>query len=76
MTNTRLEDDHELDEDAPFLQDQEVLPHLTPTRTPLPIAQLSILLTAWFAESIIAQSISPYLNQVQFATSYSPAYRC
>ncbi|KAN0136088.1 major facilitator superfamily [Lactarius tabidus] len=64
MTRTRLEDDHELDEDAPFLQDQEVLPHVTPTRTPLPIAQLSILLTAWFAESIISQSISPYLNQL------------
>ena len=69
MTRTRLEDDHELDEDVPFLaQDQEVLPRLTPTRTPLPISQLAILLTAWFAESIISQSISPYLNQVQYAT--------
>ncbi|KAF8267245.1 MFS general substrate transporter [Lactarius quietus] len=64
MTLTRFEDDHELDEDAPFLPDQEVLPHLKPTRTPLPITQLSILLTVWFAESIISQSISPYLNQL------------
>lgn len=67
MTRMRLEDDN--DEVAPFLQDQEVLPQLIPTRTPLPISQLSILLTAWFAESIISQSISPYLNQVQYATS-------
>ena len=76
MTRMRLEDDNELDEVAPFLQDQEVLPQLTPTRTPLPIPQLSILLTAWFAESIISQSISPYLNQVQYATSLGLPINC
>ena len=75
MPRTRfgLEDDHEeheLDEVAPFLPDseQEAIPHSKPKRTPLPIAQILILLTAWFAESIISQSISPYLNQVQYAT--------
>jgi len=68
MPLTRFEDDHddhELDEVAPFLADQEeALPHSKPIRTPLPIAQISILLTAWFAESIISHSISPYLNQL------------
>jgi hypothetical protein len=61
MTLTRFEDNPEPDEETPFLSNQKALP---PTRTPLPTAQISILLTAWLAESITAQSISPYLNQV------------
>ena len=50
-------------EETPFLQNQDVS---HPARTPLPIAQISILLTAWFAESITMHSISPYLNQVKY----------
>ena len=73
MPLTRFEDDHEeheLDEAVPFLPDsdqEESLPRSKLKRTPLPIAQISILLTAWFAESIISQSINPYINQVQYA---------
>jgi hypothetical protein len=69
MSLPRFEDNLELDEETPFLpnQDSEVLPELNPTRTPLPTAQISILLTAWLAESITSQSIGPYLNQVLYA---------
>ncbi|KAH9027872.1 hypothetical protein EDB85DRAFT_2148230 [Lactarius pseudohatsudake] len=59
-----FEDIHEIDEETPFLPNQEALPDSNTTRTPLPIAQISILLTAWLAESITTQSISPYLNQL------------
>ena len=52
----------EADEETPFLPNQDV----SPTRTPLPTAQISILLTAWFAESITMHSISPYINQVKY----------
>ena len=76
MTLTRLEDNQGVDEEAPLLPDRK---HLSdpnhPTQTPLPIAQISILLTAWLAESIICQSISPYLNQV-LQYNLGPAYRC
>jgi MFS family permease len=64
MSLTRFEDNHEVDEETPFLPNQEVLPDSNSTRTPLPIAQVSILLTAWLAESITSHSISPYLNQL------------
>ena len=74
MPLTRLEDDHELDEDAPFLPDQEVQPRSNLSPTPLPLAQICILLTVWFSESVISQSISPYLNQVLHALG--PANRC
>jgi hypothetical protein len=53
------------DEETPLLSSQEdLLPG--PARTPLPIAQISILLTAWFAECVTAQSILPYINQVLY----------
>ncbi|KAF8262594.1 major facilitator superfamily domain-containing protein [Lactarius quietus] len=65
MSFRRFEDNYELDEDTPLLPNlEEVLPHLNPTRTPLPATQISILLTALFAEAITPQSISPYLNQL------------
>jgi len=54
-------DDREVDEETPFLPRREDLP---PARTPLPIAQISILLTAWLAECVTAQSILPYINQL------------
>ena len=73
MSLTRFEDNHEIDEETPLLPNQEVLPDFNPTQTPLPMAQISILLTAWLAESILSQSISPYLNQVQYALS--PTYQ-
>lgn len=61
MSPTRSEDNREVDEESPLLPDQKVP---NPTQTPLPIVQISVLLTAWLAESIICQSISPYLNQL------------
>ncbi|KAH9059727.1 hypothetical protein EDB87DRAFT_1684367 [Lactarius vividus] len=64
MSPTSFEDNHEVDEETALLPNQEVLPDLNPTRTPLPMAQISILLTAWLAESITSHSISPYLNQL------------
>ncbi|KAH8985287.1 MFS general substrate transporter [Lactarius akahatsu] len=64
MSLTRFEDNHEIDEETPFLPNQGVPPDLKRTRTPLPTAQISILLTAWLAESILNNSISPYLNQL------------
>ncbi|KAH9016225.1 MFS general substrate transporter [Lactarius pseudohatsudake] len=64
MSLTRFEDNHEIDEETPFLPNQGVPPDLKRTRTPLPTAQISILLTAWLAESILSNSISPYLNQL------------
>ena len=71
LPRSGFEDIREIDEETPFLSNQEVL---SPARTPLPAVQIFILLTAWFAESIASQSISPYLNQVPYALS--PAYRC
>ena len=57
-------DDHEADdEETPLLPSREDLP---PARTPLPIAQISILLTAWLAEGVTSQSIIPYINQVLY----------
>ncbi|KAI9443963.1 MFS general substrate transporter [Lactarius indigo] len=64
MSLTRLEDDHELDEEAPFLPDQEVRADLNSTPTPVPRVQICVLLTAWLAESVLTNSISPYLNQL------------
>ncbi|KAH9005448.1 MFS general substrate transporter [Lactarius hatsudake] len=64
MSLTRFEDDHEIDEETPFLPNQEGPPDLKLTQTPLPTVQISILLTAWLAESILSHSISPYLNQL------------
>ena len=72
MSLPRFEDNLEvleLDEETPFLPNQEVLPDSNLTRTPLPTAQISILLTAWIAECITSQSIGPYLNQVQYTLS-------
>ena len=51
------------DEETPLLSSREDLP---PARTPLPIAQISILLTAWLAEGVTSQSIMPYINQVLY----------
>ncbi len=71
MSLTRPDDNHELDEEtAPFLPDEEVRSHLKPKRTPLPRTQISILVTAWVAESVLSNSIGPYLNQVKYALSH------
>ncbi|KAH9059719.1 MFS general substrate transporter [Lactarius vividus] len=64
MSLMRFEDDQGPDEEAPFLPSQEVPSDLNPIRTPLPTAQIAILLTAWLADSILSHSISPYLNQL------------
>ena len=74
MSPTMLEDNREVDEEAPLLPDHRVLSDSNPTQTPLPIAQFSVVLTIWFAESIVTQSIGPYLNQVLYALG--PMYQC
>ena len=74
MSLTMLEDNHEVDEEAPLLPDHKIPSDSNPAQTSLPIAQLSVLLTVWLAESIICQSINPYLNQVLYALS--PIYQC
>ena len=33
--------------------------------TPLPAAQVSVLILPWIAEAIVGLSISPYINQVR-----------
>ncbi|KAI9443984.1 MFS general substrate transporter [Lactarius indigo] len=55
----RFEDDH-LDEETPLLPENEV----TRKPTPLPSGQIALVLSVWFVESIISNSISPYLNQL------------
>ncbi len=64
MTPSRPEDN---DEGFPLLQGQDnEAPRASDSNpTPLPTAQIAIVLTAWLAERIAAQSISPYINQVQ-----------
>ncbi|KAI9443959.1 MFS general substrate transporter [Lactarius indigo] len=64
MSLMGFEDNHVIDEETPFLPNREDPPDLKPTQTPLPKAQISILLTAWLAQSILSNSISPYLNQL------------
>ncbi|KAH9027869.1 major facilitator superfamily domain-containing protein, partial [Lactarius pseudohatsudake] len=65
MSLTRVDDDHVSvsDEETPFLSNQDP-PDLIPTRTPIPTAQICILLTAWLADSILFNSMSPYFNQL------------
>jgi len=65
MSRTRSEDN---DEGLPLLQDQDnegAQRASDSNPTPLPTTQIAIVLTAWLAERIAAQSISPYINQVQ-----------
>lgn len=54
----RSEDDRP--EETPFLPKDDA----TRKPTPLPRAQISLLLSVWLVESIISNSISPYLNQL------------
>ncbi|KAH9015510.1 MFS general substrate transporter [Lactarius hengduanensis] len=55
----RFEDDH-LDEETPLLPEDDA----TRNPTPLPKLQIAVIISVWFAESIISNSISPYLNQL------------
>ncbi|KAH8977521.1 MFS general substrate transporter [Lactarius hatsudake] len=61
MTLTWFENSHEIDEEIHLLPDQE---DSNPTQTPLPTAQISILLTARLAESILSSSMGSYLSQL------------
>jgi hypothetical protein len=51
------------DEEAPLLRVQKD-DGTSPKPTPLPTAQISVLLLPWIAETIVSHSISPYINQV------------
>ena len=65
MPPTTFEDDViEYGDETPFLKndDPDALPHKP---TPLPMKQISVLLVLWIAESVIDNSISPYLNEVR-----------
>jgi hypothetical protein len=59
------------DEETPLLSQGRDGPPHKPTTTPLPTSQVAVLLLPWIAESIVSQSISPYINQVSGAF---PAY--
>jgi len=50
------------DEETPLLRVQGDGTSLKPT--PLPTAQISLLVLPWIAETIVSHSISPYINQV------------
>ena len=65
MSPIRFEDNHEVDEGAPLLLGPKAPSDSNSSQTPLPIAQISVLLTAWLPESIISYSISLYLNHGQ-----------
>jgi hypothetical protein len=57
----RSADDND-DEETPLLHVQnDDTPHKP---TPLPIAQISVLLLPWIAEATVSNSITPYINQV------------
>ncbi|KAH9169236.1 major facilitator superfamily domain-containing protein [Lactarius sanguifluus] len=60
MSLTGFENSHEIDEETLLLPDQE---DLNPTQTPLPTAQISILLTR-LAESTLSSSMGSYLSQL------------
>ena len=64
MPLTSFEENHKVDEETPLLPDRKIPSISNPTQMPLPIAQITIVLTVWLAESIISQLMSPYLNQV------------
>ncbi|KAH8985309.1 MFS general substrate transporter [Lactarius akahatsu] len=55
----RFEDDH-LGEETSLLPEDDA----TRNPTPLPKLQIAVIISVWFAESIISNSISPYLNQL------------
>ncbi|KAI0302824.1 member of major facilitator multidrug-resistance DHA1 sub-family [Multifurca ochricompacta] len=58
MSPIRFEDNP--DEETPLFQNSDA-----PQKpTPLPKAQILILLSVWLAESIVSHSISPYINQL------------
>ena len=56
----RLEDNDNRDEGTPLLPNHD--PSHKPT--PLPAAQVSVLILPWMAEAVVALSISPFINQV------------
>jgi hypothetical protein len=42
--------------------------------TPLPAAQISVLILPWIAETIVSHSMSPYINQVGLTDRAFVAY--
>jgi hypothetical protein len=65
MPTTTFEDEViDYEDETPFLENDD--PDAPPRKpTPLPTKQISVLLVLWIAESVIDNSISPYLNQVR-----------
>ncbi|KAH8977229.1 MFS general substrate transporter [Lactarius akahatsu] len=61
MSLTWFENSHEIDAETHLLPDRE---DLNPTQTPLPTAQISILLTVRLAESVLSSSMGSYLSQL------------
>jgi hypothetical protein len=73
---TTFEDDdgdYEDETRAPFLKNGDHDAPIPRKPTPLPLRQFSVLLSLWLAESIVENSISPYLNQVRMASSPAAA---
>jgi len=64
MSPARLNDYENVNEETPLLRVQSGDACDSPRkRTPLPATQIFILVLPWIAESIVAHSISPYINQ-------------
>ena len=69
---TTFEDDdvdYEDETRAPFLKNDDHDAQTPRKPTPLPIRQFSVLLSLLLAESVVENSISPYLNQVRMTFS-------
>jgi len=66
MTSPAEFDDGDYDEETSLLRAQSHNGvNATHRQTQLPTAQVSVLVLLWIAESIVASSISPYINQVR-----------
>jgi hypothetical protein len=78
MPYTTFEDDdvdYEDEAQAPFLKNDDPDPPIPRKPTPLPKKQFSVLLSLWIAESVMQNSISPYLNQVRAGSSFCGTLR-
>jgi len=61
MCPTRFDDNN--DDETPLLRVQSG--DIPRKRTPLPTTQISVLVFPWIAESLVYNSIGPYINQVR-----------
>jgi hypothetical protein len=65
--------DYEDETRTPFLKNDDHDAPISRKPTPLPMRQISVLLSLWLAEAVVENSISPYLNQVRMASNAATA---